>query len=227
MVRLRDEKVNLFREIPPEQSNCLSSRDPWFKAIFFYHIYVSELKTNGPHFVCPSKFPWSISSLGESTCRQGHDCRFIAADSAPGLEGITSIRYRPPVDAKQLSCHPWAKDLATKAIRGECVARLLINLVKSGWTPDLIIGHPGWGELLVVKDILPNVPVWHQMEFFYSLNGADYNFDPEFRQNDWFSSSQLRLRRAPQLLALEDRLLSPQPSGRLPQLQMYTRIEFM
>ena len=149
-------------------------------------------------------FPGQFPHLARALCRQGHDCRFIAADSAPGLEGITSIRYRPPVDAKQLSCHPWAKDLATKAIRGECVARLLINLVKSGWTPDLIIGHPGWGELLVVKDILPNVPVWHQMEFFYSLNGADYNFDPEFRQNDWFSSSQLRLRRAPQLLALED-----------------------
>jgi glycosyltransferase involved in cell wall biosynthesis len=72
---------------------------------------------------------------------------------------------------------------------------------------DLVIGHPGWGELLAIKDVLPVVPVvpvLHQLEFFYQLEGADVGFDPEFSQTSWHSQARLRLRRAPQLLALED-----------------------
>jgi glycosyltransferase involved in cell wall biosynthesis len=69
---------------------------------------------------------------------------------------------------------------------------------------DLVIGHPGWGELLAIKEVLPGVPVLHHLEFFYQLEGADVGFDPEFSQASWRSQARLRLRRAPQLLALED-----------------------
>jgi glycosyltransferase involved in cell wall biosynthesis len=50
--------------------------------------------------------------------------------------------------------------------------------------------------------------VLHQVEFVYQLEGADVGFDPEFAagtaQPNWKSQARLRLRRAPQLLALED-----------------------
>ena len=65
------------------------------------------------------------------------------------------------------------------------------------------------GELLIIKDVFPGVPVLHQLEFVYQLNGADAGFDPEFSdQTDpscpWFLTARLRFRRAPQLLALHD-----------------------
>ncbi len=67
-----------------------------------------------------------------------------------------------------------------------------------------MIGHPGWGELLAVKDIFPAVPVLHQVEFVYQVEGADCGFDPEFTRPGWQERTRLRLRRAPQLLAFHD-----------------------
>ena len=75
---------------------------------------------------------------------------------------------------------------------------------RGGLRPDLVIGHPGWGELLPVKDLLPEVPVLHQVEFVYRLRGGDADFDPEFPGAGWRQRTRLRLRRAVQLLALQD-----------------------
>ncbi len=102
------------------------------------------------------------------------------------------------------ACHPWAADLQTKCLRAEAVATLLESLKGEGLQPDLVIGHPGWGELLAVKDIVPDVPVLHQVEFVYQLEGADTGFDPEFAVPGWRERARLRLRRAPQLLAFHD-----------------------
>jgi glycosyltransferase involved in cell wall biosynthesis len=89
------------------------------------------------------------------------------------------------------------------------VAQQAARLAQQGFRPDLIIGHPGWGELLAIKDVFPNVPVLHQLEFVYQLSGADVGFDPEFTDPPdptpaWRAATRLRLRRAPQLLALHD-----------------------
>lgn len=90
------------------------------------------------------------------------------------------------------------------------MARKAHQLAQQGFKPDLILGHPGWGELLAIKDVFPDVPILHQLEFVYQLAGADAGFDPEFASgsvdpfSQWRSASRLRLRRAPQLLAFHD-----------------------
>ena len=38
------------------------------------------------------------------------------------------------------------------------------------------------------------MPVLHQVEFFYQLEGADAGFDPEFARPDWLTKARLRLR---------------------------------
>tara|TARA_B100000674_G_C37855444_1_gene922141 strand:- start:960 stop:1262 length:303 start_codon:yes stop_codon:yes gene_type:complete len=64
--------------------------------------------------------------------------------------------------------------------------------------------------LIAIKDVLPDVPILHQLEFVYQLTEADRGFDPEFAaeatesSEQWKSAKQLRLRRATQLLALHD-----------------------
>ena len=44
--------------------------------------------------------------------------------------------------------------------------------------PDLVIGRPGWGEMLAVVDLLPGVTVLHQQDFISRIEAADYGFDP-------------------------------------------------
>jgi len=149
-------------------------------------------------------FPGQYRHLAPALQAVGHRCKAIATAEAIGLPGIPLHRYRPRADPAPAGLHPWAHDLHVKCVRAEAVAHQADQLRNSGFLPDLIIGHPGWGELLAIKDVFPDVPVLHQLEFVYQLQGADCRFDPEFSNPGWRDASRLRLRRAPQLLAFHD-----------------------
>jgi len=56
---------------------------------------------------------------------------------------------------------------ATCAARGTAVADALTALKATGYAPDLIVGHGGWGETLFVRDVWPDIPILLHAEFFY------------------------------------------------------------
>jgi glycosyltransferase involved in cell wall biosynthesis len=90
-------------------------------------------------------------------------------------------------------------------IRGQCVAEQAERLQKQGWQPDLIIGHPGWGEMLFLRQIWPQIPQLHFLEFFYRSCGLDVGFDPEFSaQNRWTDQARVHSKSAAALLGLEE-----------------------
>ncbi|MCP9785909.1 glycosyltransferase [Cyanobium sp. N5-Cardenillas] len=149
-------------------------------------------------------FPGQYRHLVPALQRRGDRVVAIGGPTSQPLPGTPLHRYDPLPAGGVPPCHPWAADFQTKVLRAEAVARCLESLLQAGLRPDLVIGHPGWGELLVVKDLLPDVPVLHQVEFIYQLQGADAGFDPEFADADWPPRARLRLRRATQLLALQD-----------------------
>lgn len=155
-------------------------------------------------------FPGQYRHLAPALQADGHRCVAVGASGATGVSGIPLRRYQIPlVDARRGADHPWAADWQVKCVRAEAVARLVHQLVTEGFQPDVVVGHPGWGELLAIKDVLPSVPVLHHLELVYQLDGADVGFDPEFTipEQEFESLSRrirLRLRRAPQLLALHD-----------------------
>ena len=150
-------------------------------------------------------FPGQYRHLAAALVQRGHNVRAIHGPSArAALQGVELHGYDPMPSGGIPPCHPLVADFQTKVLRAEAVARQLDLLATSGYAPDLIIGHPGWGELLLVKDLFPDVPVLHQVEFVYQLQGGDTDFDPEFRDTGWLRHSRLRLRRATQLLAFHD-----------------------
>jgi glycosyltransferase involved in cell wall biosynthesis len=149
-------------------------------------------------------FPAQYRHLARALAARGDRVSAIGGPTSRSLEGVRLDRYDPRPASGVPACHPWAADLQTKCLRAEAVGMLLERLLQEGLQPDLVIGHPGWGELLAVKDLLPQVPVLHQVEFVYQLDGADTGFDPEFERPGWRERTRLRLRRAPQLLAFHD-----------------------
>jgi glycosyltransferase involved in cell wall biosynthesis len=149
-------------------------------------------------------FPGQYRHLATALVARGDRVVAIGGPTAQPLKGVTLHRYDPMPAGGVPPCHSWVGDVQTKVLRAEAVAAQIEALGRKGLDVDLVIGHPGWGELLAIKDVLPGVPVLHQLEFFYQLEGADAGFDPEFSQASWRSQARLRLRRAPQLLALQD-----------------------
>ena len=115
---------------------------------------------------------------------------------------VQYVRY-PLTRGNTLDLHPWLIDLDSKLIRGEACASAALSLKQSGFTPDIICAHPGWGEALFLKHIWPHVPILSYQEFFYNSTGFDSGFDPEFdNTNDSKDGPRILLKNANPLLML-------------------------
>ncbi len=104
---------------------------------------------------------------------------FISEPNANFIRGVHRLSYQVP------KTDPDGIEIATRDInratrRGAAAAVCARNLKALGFVPDIIIGHHGWGELLEMPDIWPEVPMLGYFEFYYSHTGQDVGFDPEF-----------------------------------------------
>ncbi len=104
----------------------------------------------------------------------------MQAGTAPG---VRSVRHQPGRSSTP-GVHPLASDFEAKAIRGESAALAAIKLRAEGFNPDVICGHPGWGETLFLKEVWPRARLLSFVEFVYRSEGADVGFDPEFPIDD-------------------------------------------
>jgi glycosyltransferase involved in cell wall biosynthesis len=146
-------------------------------------------------------FPGQFKSLVPALLAAGHQITALAIDGAE-QPGTQFIRYRTQRGSSP-NIHPWASDFETKVLRGEACATAAADLRSSGYRPDIIVGHPGWGEMLFLRDIWPDAPQLHFLEFYYAARGGDVNFDPEFAATLWQSAARVRAKNSSGLLSLE------------------------
>jgi len=112
--------------------------------------------------------------------RPGWDVRGVGRDTAPGLPGFNGLtRYKLARNIR-VEQHPYLRQIESSTLHGQAAARAMLKLKQSGFTPDTILAHPGWGETLFAKDVFPNARLVHLCEWYYSAEGADLGFDPEF-----------------------------------------------
>jgi glycosyltransferase involved in cell wall biosynthesis len=124
--------------------------------------------------------------------------------------GVTIHRYKPGRSTSS-DIHPWVQDFETKTIRAEACFRAAMVLAEEGFTPDIIIAHPGWGESLFIKEVWPDARLGIYCEFFYHTRGATLDFDPEFPDVDPATPCRLRLKNANNILHFDiaDGAISP------------------
>ena len=104
---------------------------------------------------------------------------FISEPNGNHIPGIRRVNYKlPPII--QDTTHVNGREFNLAAHRAELVATVAANLRTLGFTPDIIIGHHGWGELLNLPDIWPATPILGYFEFYYAPDGQDVGYDPEF-----------------------------------------------
>ena len=122
--------------------------------------------------------------------------------SAANWQGIKLVAYNASRGTTP-NVHPWVSDFETKTIRAEACFRAALKLQAEGFTPDVIVAHPGWGESLFLKDVWPTARLGIYCEFFYHPHGADVGFDPEFPVKDVGDVCRLRLKNLNNLLHFE------------------------
>ena len=111
--------------------------------------------------------------------RPGWEVRGLGREAAPGLAGFEKLtRYRAPEPRR--AAHPYLGRMEQATRQGQAAARAMQALRRDGFTPDLVVAHPGWGESLYAKDVYPDARVIHFCEWYYAARGADMGFDPEF-----------------------------------------------
>ncbi|MGB0749253.1 MAG: glycosyltransferase family 4 protein [Magnetospiraceae bacterium] len=97
----------------------------------------------------------------------------------PGVRKIVYDLHREPSQ----KIHHYLGMAEKGILYGQQVARELLKLSQQGFRPDIIVGHPGWGEMLYVKEVFPNVPVLAFFEFYYRARGSDVGFEPNDQPN--------------------------------------------
>ena len=157
-------------------------------------------------------FPGQFKHLAPALVDLGHDVRALGLNSHLGSSwrGVSFIRYSIN-NPQSLSKHPWLSDFEPKLIRGEACSNVALELANSGYIPDLIISHHGWGESMFLKDIWPTSKLAIYCEFFYQHNGSDIDFDPEFPSLQLSDPRRIRIKNLNNLLHfnIADAGLSP------------------
>ena len=149
------------------------------------------------HQNCPGQF----KHLAPALAAEGHQVLFISQKDKPTPHGVKRIEYEPHRKVTP-KIHPYLAGTEAAVLNGQAVARLGFKAKSQGFRPDVMIGNPGWGETLFLKDVWPDSPLISLCEFYYNGRGSDVGFDPEF---DTGPDAILRARaRASQhLLAIE------------------------
>ncbi|HEY1103191.1 MAG TPA: glycosyltransferase family 4 protein [Burkholderiaceae bacterium] len=149
-------------------------------------------------------FPGQFKFLAPALVRQGHQVTALTLRqiAEPHWQGVRIVRYQLNRGSTP-NIHPWVSDFEAKTIRAEACFRAALAMKAQGFTPDVIVAHPGWGESLFLKDVWPHAKLGMYCEFFYRPEGADVGFDPEFPATDPGSICRLRLKNLNNLLHFE------------------------
>jgi glycosyltransferase involved in cell wall biosynthesis len=145
----------------------------------------------------PGQFLHLLRHLAD---QQQHDLLFLTENRLNTLPGVRKIIHGLP-QAPARNTHRDAREFELAMIRAQGVATAAGSLKNLGYTPDIIIGHHGWGELLNLKDVFPTSPLLGYHEYFYHETGLDVGFDPEFPMSV-DELSRVRAKNAVNLLAL-------------------------
>jgi glycosyltransferase involved in cell wall biosynthesis len=127
-----------------------------------------------------NNFPGQFRNLATALVARGVPCAAIGAATAPGLQGVRIGRYALDRGSTP-GILPYAVRAEADLIRGANALRVARALKDEGFEPEVIVGHPGWGEMVFLDEVWPNAKQVMFSEFFYRAHGFDVDFDTEFQ----------------------------------------------
>lgn len=150
------------------------------------------------HPNCPGQYKHIARIMAEDPKNQ---VVFISKQNTSHIPNITKVEYvvgREP----SYETHRYIIGFERAIFQGQEIWRVCNKLKQSGFIPDVICAHPGWGDALFLKDIYPDTPLLNFLEFYYRAFGADVYFDPS-EEVDPDELTRIRVKNANNLFNLE------------------------
>ena len=149
-------------------------------------------------------FPGQFLHVAPALARRGHDVLALTASTNQRRFSVNSARYQISDRKFPKETFGMAAHFAEKSARGMDAALAAAQLKRSGYEPDIIFSHIGWGEGLFLKEVWPKAKKIVYAEFFYAPYGRDTNFEPEFQKDSLATSVWVRARTAAMALDMSD-----------------------
>lgn len=128
-------------------------------------------------------FPGQFMHLSESLASDPAN-RVVALHLRHDLPPLPSIQTIFSGSAIQRGVtpglEPWLAEIEMQSIRAEATLQTAMELRATGFMPDLICAHPGWGEALYIQEVWPDARLLCYFEYFYQPRAPEFGFDPEF-----------------------------------------------
>jgi len=157
-------------------------------------------------------FPGQFLHLAPALSERGHEVTVLTDAANQRDIKLRVYRYKFTPLSRPVNEIGLAAGIAKSLDRGQAVANAAAVLnSRHNYVPDVIVGNPGWGETLFLKQVWPSAKLIVYAEFYYRPRGLDTDFDPEFQERSLRGDIWVASRQQPLLLAIDaaDRALSP------------------
>jgi hypothetical protein len=118
-----------------------------------------------------NNFPAQFRSLAEEVARSPSNR--VLAIGASGAQDLPNVRlHRYEMQGLDVAAtHPFARRFDLECRRAEQVLFAASALASSGFAPDFVLAHCGWGEALPLRAMFPKARHVVYCEFFYRSDG--------------------------------------------------------
>jgi glycosyltransferase involved in cell wall biosynthesis len=128
------------------------------------------------HRMFPGQFRYLAAALAQDP---RNEVVFLTSAAAGDIPGVKKVIYQPHRNAHPAT-HTYLKSMENTVLHGQAACKAALQLKNSGFVPDVIYGHSGWGPTLFMADVFPRTPIVCLFEWFYHAHGSSFDFDPAF-----------------------------------------------
>jgi glycosyltransferase involved in cell wall biosynthesis len=149
------------------------------------------------HKHCPGQFVHLARALAAD---RANEVVFIAAEIDAPVTGVRTIRAQPTRRSGPPT-HHYLQSFENAVLLGQAAYRACAALRKSGFAPDLIYAHAGFGPGLYLKEAFPDATLIGYFEWFYRPHASDADFLAPYAVSD-DEALRIRTRNAALLMEL-------------------------
>ncbi len=142
-------------------------------------------------------FPAQFGAFGEWLAGEGWEVAFLtrrAGAANPAMRvAVAPDDHRPPAEG----VHRYVRPLEGAVLSGQAFARAAVELDRSGFVPDIVMAHAGWGVGTFLKDVWPATCAVPYFEWYYNWPYPDRTPGDVEAADPLDARARNRLRNAP------------------------------